>query len=170
MRRMAMAFHMAGMDRFSTGRRFPQLDRIALRVVDTGKVADAWIIPLRLGDDFDPAASKAFHKSLEPIHSKVDHPLAVLREIVGVVAERRKDRRSRLLLPHSVIAADSQMVQIPALERFRVVRPKEDSAYSGDPHGILLMKSAGGRAAPAQACPHRDSRARRPPEVRAPTD
>lgn len=94
---MAIAFHMAEIDRFSTGRWFPKLDRIALWVVYAGEAPP--VNPLGLGDDFDPAVSKFPEQSLEAIHSKIDHPLALFGEIVGIGTERREERRSSLLLP-----------------------------------------------------------------------
>src|SRR4051794_24700051 len=53
--RMDMAFNMAGIGRFSTGGRFPKLDRIALGIVDPREAANARIVPFRLGDHLDTA-------------------------------------------------------------------------------------------------------------------
>src|SRR5437868_9996306 len=129
MGRMAMAANMAEIRPISTGWRLPQLDRIALGVVDAGEAPDAGIIPLGPGDDLDARLTQPGEEILEAVDAQVEHHLPVGREIVAVGWKGREDRRSGLLLPHAIVAAaDATMIAIPDPERVRVARPEEQTA------------------------------------------
>src|SRR5260221_5930017 len=169
MRRMAMAANMAEMRPASAGCGSPKLDRIALGIVDARETPNAFHL-IDLGN-IDARLAKADDELVETIDAQVDHPLLVGGEIVSVRRERREDGVAGLLRPVTIIpAADAEMLAIPALERVRIIRPKEQSANSGHRHRILpLMKLAAVPARPGQACPRRDSRALPRPEARAPT-
>src|SRR5437763_17100629 len=103
MGRMAMAANMAQMRPISTCCGFPKLDRIAFWTVDPGKSADAFHF-LDLGH-VDARLAKPLNQLVEAIDAKVDHPLLVGGEVIGVSREWREDGGSRLLLPHPIIAA-----------------------------------------------------------------
>src|SRR5947209_7946686 len=169
MGRMAMAANMAEMRPVSTCCGLPQFDRIAFGIVDPRETAD----PLHFLDlgHVDARLAKPLNQFVEPFDAQIDHPLLVGGEIAGVRSEWREDGGPRLLLPHPIIAAaHTEMLAIPALERVRVLCPEEQSANSSYRHNISpVMKSAGAPATPGPECPRRDSRARRRPEVRAPT-
>src|SRR5437762_2598778 len=67
MGRMAMASNMAETASLSTGGRFPQLDRIILRIMDAGKASGRWVVPFGLGDDIDARAAKPSQQLIDPI-------------------------------------------------------------------------------------------------------
>src|SRR4051794_39481335 len=77
MGRMAMRFNMAETGRFSTGRRLPKLDRIALGIVNSRKPADARVVPLVFRDHLDAGIAQFRQQLIEIAHPEIDHPLPV---------------------------------------------------------------------------------------------
>src|SRR4051794_19650662 len=137
MRRMAMGRYMAGIRSFSTGWRLPQLDRIALGIVDAGEAPGRGIVPFRLGDHLDAGIAELRQQLVDPVDPQVEHPLALGREMIGVGWKGREDGGAGLLLPHAPVAAsDAEMLAIPLPKRFRIARAKEESAYSSDRHVV----------------------------------
>ena len=84
-----------------------------------------------------PRLAQFVEKLVQALDAQVQHELAIGREVIGVRRERREDGGAGLLFPHApVVAADAEMVAIPALQRVGVLRPEEESANSGDPHHL----------------------------------
>ena len=60
--------------------RFPQLDGIALRIVDSRKPADPHGIPFFLGNHFDPGGAELGEKAVDVGDAQIDHRSAIGRE------------------------------------------------------------------------------------------
>src|SRR5438477_12114358 len=142
---MAIAANMAKMRPVSTGWRLPQIDRIAVGIVDAGEPADAFL-RFYLGN-LDARGAKALNELIEAVDAQVEHHLPVGREIIGVRRKGREDRGPGLLLPHAIVAAaDAEVIAIPFPQSVRIARPEEQAANSSHCH-LRLPRYVMGRLA-----------------------
>src|SRR5438876_991476 len=110
MGRMAMAANMAKMRPVSTGWRLPQLDRIAVGIVDAGEAADAFL-RFYLGN-LDARGAKALNELIEAVGEIMSR---------GLTLQRRVHRQHDLVDPSFGDAADElvdgEVLGTHALER-----------------------------------------------------
>src|SRR6266436_3758555 len=115
--------------------RLPQFDRISLRVMHAGKPAVG--IRLRVNLDLDSRSLQLGCHFVEIPDSKVQHPdLLGIPKIVARLLEWSKSGGSGLLLPRGFLVArryerDSQVLLVPAPQRFRIFGSEEESSDSG---------------------------------------
>ena len=102
-------------------RRFPKLDRVPFRIMNTSERAILrHAIPFLLLFDGDSLAFQFFHHGLEVRDPEIQHPLLVHSEIVSIFLERLEHGRSSLLLPEHFLHVYAEDIDIPRLERLRV--------------------------------------------------
>ena len=92
----------------------PQLDRIALWIMNACEAPDARHIPFRVGGHSDPRRAERRAQGVEIFDAQVEHPLAIRSEIIRVGCERREDTGPRQRLPRAVgRRAHAEMFDIP---------------------------------------------------------
>jgi hypothetical protein len=121
------------------GRRLPQFDRVAFRIVEAGEPAGGGVVPLGASLAGDLRGAQRRQHRIQIPHPQVEHPLLVRREVVGVRRDRREHHRAALdqqgpLIGRSgafdcATGADAEMLAVPGRQRIRIVRPEEQAPY-----------------------------------------
>src|SRR4051794_8498384 len=118
----------------------PELDEVALGIVELGEPADAGRVPFGVRDDLDPARGEGGLHPIEAVYPEVQLPLLRGRDLIGVHVVWREDRRARLLVPHPVVAAaDAEMLGIPGGQRIWVPCAEEETTDAGHAHVCPLV-------------------------------
>lgn len=109
----------------------PQLDLVALRIVDPSKSTVGRIIPLRINSD--TRVLELFHKGVEVAYAKVQHELLLRTgKIIRVLLEGREHGASGFLLPKAATGSmrDPEVFFVPGSECLWVFGTKEQTADS----------------------------------------
>src|ERR1041385_6577666 len=116
--------------------RFPELDRIALRVMEARETAIG--IRGRVDRDFDPVRLKLFRHGVEIAHAEVHHPhLRGISEVGGLLRKRFERGDTRLLLPSGVFrspgqTSNAEIIFVPLFQRFRIPCAEEKPPNASD--------------------------------------
>ena len=115
--------------------RLPKLDRVPLRVMQSGKAPVG--IRLRIHLYVDAGSVKLFNHGVEVRHPKIDHPvLRGVAEIFAVLRKRGKDRRPGLLRPRLLTVIRRHLVHaevsfVPVSQGRWVLGAEKQTADSG---------------------------------------